>query len=222
MIKLVIFDMDGVLVDSEHAIRQASIDSLRENCQIEAHHADFKEFTGMGDDKFIGGVAKKYGREYDVKYKERAYEIYAARKNRVKVFPKAKKLINNCYNLKLKCAVASASDLIKVQVNLGRIKPGKKTKSSLYIITGSDVTNKKPDPEIFLKAAAAAGIPPENALVIEDAVSGVMAAKAAGMTCIGVTTSFPRKKLFEAGADYVVNKLYGAFDIIREKTLANR
>ena len=118
MIKLVIFDMDGVLVDSEGAITMASIESLREAYGIEAKHADFKEFTGMGDDKFIAGVAAKYGKGYDVKLKERAYEIYMAKKDRVKVFPRAKKLIHNLNNLCLQCAVASASDLVKVKVNL--------------------------------------------------------------------------------------------------------
>ena len=229
MIKLIIFDMDGVLVDSEPAITQASINSLREAYGIEAKHADFKEFTGMGDDKFIAGVAGKYGKEYDVKLKLRAYEIYNANKSWVKVFPRAKKLIQNFYNLDLKCAVASASDLIKVKVNISKIKPGQsirvittennnqeiKAKRPLYVITGSDVKNKKPDPEIFLRAAEAAGISPENSLVIEDAISGVQAAKAAGMTCIGVTTSFSRKILFDAGADFVIDKLYDAFDVVK-------
>ena len=91
----------------------------------------------------------------------------------------------------------------------------KMPKRPLYVISGSDVINKKPDPEIFLKAAEVAGIAPENTLVIEDAVSGVQAAKAAGMTCIGVTTSFSRKILLDTGADFVINKLYEAFDIVK-------
>jgi beta-phosphoglucomutase-like phosphatase (HAD superfamily) len=230
--------MDGVLVDSEGAITQASIHSLREAYGIEPKHTDFKEFTGMGDDKFIAGVAAKYGKDYDVKLKLRAYEIYNANKSWVKVFPRAKKLIHNFYNIGLKCAVASASDLVKVKVNISKIKPGQavrvittehnaqtaqeitsnsksKSKRPLYVITGSDVKNKKPDPEIFLKAAETAGTAPANALVIEDAISGVQAAKAAGMTCIGVTTSFNRQTLLDAGADYVIDRLYDAFDIVK-------
>ena len=232
MIKLVIFDMDGVLVDSEGAITQASIESLRETYGIEAKHEDFKEFTGMGDDKFIAGVAAKYNKDYDVKLKFRAYEIYNANKSRVKVFPRAKKLIHNCYNIGLKCAVASASDLVKVKVNISKINLGQaiqtittehtaenmdiaKIRRPLYVISGSDVQNKKPDPEIFLRAAEAANIAPADAIVIEDALSGVQAAKAAGMTCIGVTTSFNRRDLLNAGADFVTDKLYNAFDIIK-------
>ena len=230
MIKLIIFDMDGVLVDSEAAITRASIESLREAYAIEPKHADFKEFTGMGDDKFIAGVAAKYGKGYDVKLKLRAYEIYTANKSWVKVFPRAKKLMHNFYNLGLKCAVASASDLVKVKVNIAKIKPGRSVriittehgagqlnaKRPLHVISGSDVQNKKPDPEIFLRAAEAAGVAPEHALVIEDAVSGVQAAKAAGMACIGVTTSFSRRVLLGAGADFVIDRLYGAFDIVKQ------
>ena len=212
MIKLVIFDMDGVLVDSEPAITQASIDSLREAYGIEAKHEDFKEFTGMGDDKFIQGAAGKYGKGYDVKLKLRAYEIYTAHKERVKVFPRAKDLIQDLIYSGFMCAVASASDLVKVKVNIEMINLDEPIKT---IITGTDVKNKKPDPEIFLKAAEAAGIPPANSLVIEDAISGVQAAKAAGMTCIGVTTSFGRDILLESGADYVVNELYDAYEIIK-------
>lgn len=227
MLKLVIFDMDGVLVDSEPAITMASIESLNERFGISAKHGDFKEFTGMGDDRFIGGVAAKYGKEYDVGLKLRAYEIYTAKKHRVKVFPKAKKLIHNIAGLGLGCAVASASDLVKVKVNIQKIGLGrsivplttedsdKKAKRPLHIISGTDVRNKKPDPEIFLKAAETAGVPPEASLVIEDAVSGVQAAKAAGMKCIAVTTSFKRKVLLAAGADYVIDKLYDAFGIIK-------
>jgi len=228
MLKLVIFDMDGVLVDSEPAITHASIESLKE-IGVNAKEKDFKEFTGMGDDKFIQGVAEKYGKTYDVKLKLRAYEIYTIRKNRVKVFPKAKKLIQNINNIGLKCAVASASDLVKVKINLKRIKLGKslkiitmdgsqdgmKSKRLIYVITGTDVKNKKPDPEIFLKAAQSAGISPEYCLVTEDAVSGIQAAKAAGMKCIGVTTSFNRRTLLNAGADFVIDKLYDAFEIIK-------
>ena len=229
MTKLVIFDMDGVLVDSEGAITRASIESLREAYGIEAKPTDFKEFTGMGDDKFIAGVAAKYGKDYNAELKFRAYEIYNAHKSWVKVFPRAKKLIHNCYNLGLRCAVASASDLVKVRVNIGKIKLGQSirmittednaqeivSKRPLYVIAGSDVKNKKPDPEIFLRAAETAGITPENAVVIEDAVSGTQAAKAAGMTCISVTTSFSRQVLLDAGANFVTDKLYDAFDIIK-------
>lgn len=211
MLSLIIFDMDGVLVDSEPAITYASMESLAE-AGIKVEYEDFKPFTGMGDDRFIEGAAGKYGYAYDVKYKERAYEIYIDKKDRVRVFPTSKKLISELVSCGYKCSVASASDIIKVKTNLSCI--GIESDVFASLVTGSDVKNKKPDPEIFLKAASIAGIDSSACLVIEDAVSGVMAAKAAGMIAVGVTTSFDRETLISAGADFVIGELYEAFDII--------
>ena len=72
-------------------------------------------------------------------------------------------------------------------------------------ITGSEVKNKKPDPELFLKAASAINIIPPNCVVIEDAPDGVTAAKNAQCKCIAVTNSFPREKLNKA--DLICNSL---------------
>ena len=211
MLQLVIFDMDGVLVDSEPAITYASIETLAE-IGVTAKYEDFKPFTGMGDDKFIQGVAEKYGKAYDVKLKERAYEIYLEKTERIEVFPSSKKTLAALAEAGFKCAVASASDLVKVEANLARI--GVDPSFFAAVVTGSDVKNKKPDPEIFLKAADKASAAYRGCLVIEDAVSGVQAAKAAGMVCIAVTTSFDPQTLKAAGADFVVDDLYDVYGII--------
>ena len=68
---------------------------------------------------------------------------------------------------------------------------------------GNDVERKKPHPDIFLLAAERMGIAPQDCLVVEDAVSGVQAAKAAGMTCLGLMSSFDADTLTQAGADFV-------------------
>ena len=71
------------------------------------------------------------------------------------------------------------------------------------MVTGEDVSRRKPHPDIFLEAARRLDVPPEACCVIEDAVNGVEAAKAAGMRCVAVTTSFPAEALAAAGADVV-------------------
>jgi beta-phosphoglucomutase len=211
-IKLVIFDMDGVLVDSEPAIRLASKEALAE-WGVMAETEDFRPFTGMGDDRFIGGVAGKYGVAYDAAMKKRAYEIYLEKAaQRVKVYSWSKSITERLYKDGYALAVASASDIIKVECNISCIGVNKAIFRT--IITGSDVKNKKPAPDIFLKAAEKAGFSPDSSLVIEDAVSGVQAAKAAGMLCIALTTTFNAELLSEAGADYIVNDLNDAADII--------
>lgn len=65
----------------------------------------------------------------------------------------------------------------------------------------------KPAPDIFLKAAEKAGLEPRFCIVAEDSIAGIKAAKAAGMTAVGVTTSFDKEKLVEAGADFVTDDL---------------
>lgn len=232
MINFVIFDMDGVLVDSELAITTASIESLRE-WNIDAKVEDFKEFTGMGDDKFIGGVAAKYGLDYDLKMKERAYEIYLSTANeRVRVFDWSRPLIEGLHRDGYLLALASASDYIKVKKNIECI--GVAPEIFNAIVTGSDVERKKPFPDIFLKAfekvknsldrdasiardACNSGdIDVSRTLVFEDALSGVQAARAAGMKCIAVTTSFDAPQLTDAGAHFVTDDLSAVSEKLTE------
>ena len=72
-----------------------------------------------------------------------------------------------------------------------------------------DITRGKPDPQVFLVAAARSGFEPPGCVVFEDAPFGIQAARAAGMYAIGLTTSHPADVLWEAGADEVVDSLVG-------------
>ena len=210
---MIIFDMDGVLTDSEPATIYACMESLEE-WNVKAEFDDFKPYTGMGDDIFIGKVAEKYGAEYDLKMKARAYEIYCEKAaKRVHVFDWSKPLILKLKEAGYTLAVASASDFKKVNCNIECIGVANETFAA--IITGSDVKNKKPAPDIFLKAAEKSFLNTKEFVVIEDALSGVKAAKAAGAQCIALTTSFNREQLKEAGADYITDDLYDAFEIIQ-------
>ena len=77
------------------------------------------------------------------------------------------------------------------------------------VVGGEDVSNGKPDPEVFTRAAALLGMPPERCVVVEDATVGVRAAKTGGMKCIGVTFvgHHSGADLENAGADLVVASL---------------
>lgn len=209
--KLVIFDMDGTLIDSEGAIGRASKEALTE-WGISPELKDFLEFTGQGDDKFVGGVARKYGLEYKREMKDRAYEIYMAHPERIEVFPWSLSAVRGVLDRGISAAIASASDRVKVHFNLRRV--GVSPEEFSAVISASDVTRQKPDPEIFLLAAARAGIDPCDCLVCEDSTSGVKAGKAAGMTVVGITTGYSRDELIAAGADIVADDLREIFEKI--------
>jgi HAD superfamily hydrolase (TIGR01509 family) len=198
--KAVFFDMDGVLTDSEPVISAAAIQMLLEH-GVEAKHEDFIPYVGTGENSYIGNVARKYGLNLDItKAKARVYEIYLETvPGKLKPFPGAIELVKQCQQAGLKTAVASSADMIKVEANLKEI--GIDISSFDTVVTAEHVTHPKPAPDIFLTAARNTGIDPCECCVIEDAVEGVKAAKAAGMHCIGVAQSFDPHKL--DGADHV-------------------
>jgi beta-phosphoglucomutase-like phosphatase (HAD superfamily) len=93
-------------------------------------------------------------------------------------------------------AVASSADEIKVRANLQTI--GLPLDFWNTVVKGEDALRKKPAPDGFLFAAEKLGVMPAECVVVEDAVNGVQAAKAAGMRCVAVATSFPPARLYEA------------------------
>ena len=207
---LAIFDMDGVLVDSEKAFKHACSDALH-RWGVYPEREEFTPYTGMGDILYIGGVSEAHGVSYCLEMTDAAYELYAEyAKEELHVFPWSRTIIEKLADNGYDIAVASSAGLFKVETNLACV--GVDTKLFKAIITGSDVEKKKPAPDIFLTAAAKCGADPSDCLVFEDAISGVKAAKAAGMFAVAVTTSFTADELYEAGADFVCHDLMAAYE----------
>jgi HAD superfamily hydrolase (TIGR01509 family) len=200
----VIFDMDGVLVDSEPFIKEAGVRMFAEK-GFRVQGEDFTPFVGTGEDHLLGGVAQKYGLPFDTQHdKARTYAIYLDLiRGHLQPLPGVFTFLGACRDRHLKAAVASSADAVKVEGNLHEI--GLPPDTFDAIVTGSQVARKKPAPDIFLTAAARLGLSPSACLVIEDAVAGVAAAKAAGARCLALTTSFPAERL--TAADWVVANL---------------
>ena len=198
----VLFDMDGVLVDSEPIINAAAIRALAE-FGIRARPEDFGPFVGAGEDRYVGGVAELHGQTYVPQMKHRTYDWYLKLlPDMGKAFPGARDLVEYLYRQGIPCAVASSADRIKVEANLTTVLQLPLDRFAA-LVTGEDVFRRKPHPDIFLEAARRLDVPPQACCVIEDAVNGVEAARAAGMRCIAVTTTFPPEALAAAGADLV-------------------
>ena len=190
----VIFDMDGVLTDSEPLINAAAIAMFKEKGLV-VQPDDFLPFVGAGENRYIGGVAEKYLFPLDLPAaKRRTYEIYLELvPTQLEAFPGAVELVSTCRSAGLRLAVASSADEVKIVANLRQIGLPPNTWDG--IVTGDDVGPKKPAPDIFLSAAAKLGLAPAQCVVVEDAVNGVQAAKAAGMRCLAVAQTFPAAKL---------------------------
>ncbi len=204
MIKGVLFDMDGVLLDSEKYIAEAAIQMFRE-MGLDVKKEDFIPFVGAGEDRYLGGVAEKYNFPYVLEQiKKRAYEIYGELvAGKLKPMAGVEDFIKKCREKDLKMAVATSADKVKMLINLK--ETGLNKDMFDVLINGLDVEKKKPDPEIYLKAASELGLDPKECLVVEDAINGVKAAKAAGSKCLAVTTSFSKKELSEA--DWITDSL---------------
>jgi len=200
----VVFDMDGVLVDSEPFIAEAAIRMFAEKGAT-VRPEEFRPFVGTGEDRFLGGVAEARGIPFDApRDKARTYALYLDLiPGRLHPLPGVHAFVAECRRRGLKLAVASSADAIKVEGNLREL--GLPASTFDAVVDGNQVARKKPAPDIFLEAIRRLGLDPAACLVIEDAVAGVAAAKAAGARCLGLTTTFTPAQL--AAADWIAPDL---------------
>jgi len=193
--------MDGVMTDSEQLINEAAIVCLR-GYGINPEPSDFLPFTGMGEDHYIGGVARKYGLAYLPEMKAQVYEIYFGLiSGRLKAFPGLHDLLRKLKARQIRLAVASCADRVKIEANLKAIEV--ETAGFQAILAGDEVRNMKPAPDIYLAASEKLGVRPSDCCVIEDSINGIQAAKAAGMRCVAVAQSFPESELLALAPDCV-------------------
>jgi beta-phosphoglucomutase len=204
MIRGVLFDMDGVLLNSEEFITHAGVLMFREK-GFEVKESDFKSFTGMGENRFLGGVAEKYGIPFELeKDKARTYAIYEQiTRGKLQPLKGVREFLDRCRKKQLKLAVATSTDEIKMRINLR--ETGLKEELFDTLVNGLEVEHKKPHPEIYQLAATRLGLIPSSCLVVEDAISGMIAAKAAGCKCLAITSSFRTEEFVQA--DWVVKDL---------------
>jgi HAD superfamily hydrolase (TIGR01509 family) len=206
-LRAIVFDLDGVLCDSEPFIAEAAVRMFAENHGLGVRPDDFVPFVGTGEDRYLGGVAEKYGVALDLaRDKRRTYEIYLEIiQGRLRPLDGAVPFIADARRQGLKLAVATSADRIKMNGNLRQI--GLPPETFDVCVDGLEVARKKPHPDIFLLAMARLGLAPSECLVVEDAPSGIRAARAAGSRCLGLTTSFSAEQLREAGATWTAPDL---------------
>jgi HAD superfamily hydrolase (TIGR01509 family) len=209
-----LFDVDGVLADTEALIATATIDMYKEFYGLDLTPEDFRAYIGTGAVRYTEGPAEVHGIEIDL---ERA--IQKRHDNFVALLESGDGIA--CPGAETLVEAAGASP--DWAMAMATSSPTEKSKDTLKAarlntdlfdawITGDMVTHKKPHPEIYLKAADAVGLRPAQCVVVEDALTGVASAKAAGMPCVAVTNSFRAEEL--AAADLIVDSLE-ALDLAR-------
>ncbi len=205
MIKGVIFDLDGVLIDSEPLILQAA-QAFFARRGIEAKAEEFSAFIGAGDRNYLLGVGALHGLSLDWAIaKPELYEIYGECAKGGKSFAGAIEFFRALQKAGLKVALATGSERSKALVNLEAV--GLAEGDFDAFVTGEAVVQSKPHPDIYQLAALSMGVAAEECLVVEDAIHGVISGRRAGSRVLAVSNSFSVKSLYTAGAHLVVESL---------------
>ena len=204
MIKAVIFDMDGVIINTEDMWDQATEAVLKLHGK-EYRRDILKEIcVGKGFRESCTVLMDYYGLKIDLnKFMDQRRNIIQNKyKNELEFIPGFLEFFKNTVMPNYKTCIATASGRMFIDLVDERLQISKLFNNEVYSI--ADVNHiPKPDPAVFLFAAEQIGISPEECVVIEDSPNGIKGAKAAGMKCIGITTTFEKEHLQEA--DIIIN-----------------
>ncbi len=203
MIKAVIFDMNGVLVNDE-PVHEAAFKNVCENYGVELSHEEYQKMClGRTDQEGFENLVKmhKINENIGNLIEQKTSKYFELIKGNLKAVPGSVELVKSVSS-KFKLALVSSATRREVDMVLDSLKIGENFKVT---VSADDILRGKPDPEPYLKASYMLRIPPQECVVIEDSTSGIKSVKSACMKCIAVTTSYPRKLL--AQADKVVDNL---------------
>jgi beta-phosphoglucomutase len=216
----VIFDLDGVLVDTGWAHKQAWF-ALAEKQGVDISDDFFAATFGMTNDRILPML---FGRPLSSRqlkqlsdWKEQLYRRIIA--DKLAPDERLEALLAGLKKAGLSLAIGSSApkanlDLIRERLRFDRYFDA--------YVTSKDVTEGKPSPQVFLKAAIKLSIPPRGCVVVEDAVAGVEAAKAAKMAVIALATTRSRSDLAKANADLILDSIAEIKPKIIIELLANR
>ena len=198
----IIFDMDGVLIDSQPLHYQLDIRVIQA-CGYPAQVSTVVPYTGMSNPdrwpKYKAALNLAPSPERLIEMAEGAMrDIF--NETQLVAIDGIPELLQGIKDTGLHCGIASSSSHELIELVLDKTGIGKYFDA---ITSGEDITNGKPAPDIYLCAAEKAGADPAHCVAIEDAPTGILAAKNAGLTCIGYTNPNTYGQVF-THADYVV------------------
>jgi HAD superfamily hydrolase (TIGR01509 family) len=200
---LVIFDCDGVLVDSELITNRVFAQMLNEMGIAVSLEDMFELFVGRSTPQCVEIVTKMLGRPVPQHFVEEYHTRSAtALKSELKAVADIQMVLTG---MRLPYCVASSGTHEKMHTTLGITGLLPLFREKMYSVT--EVARSKPFPDVFLHAARRQGVLPADCAVIEDTPTGVRAGVAAGMTVFGYCGMTPRHRLVEAGAHQTFERM---------------
>ena len=200
---LVIFDCDGVLVDSERLSHLVLQEMIREYGKALTLQQTLDHFMGTSTEKTLSILASLIDRpvppDFMELFRDREFHAFETSLTAVDGAPE---LVSR---LRVEYCVASNGTKEKMRCSLGCT--GLLARFNDRMFSADDVSRPKPAPDLFLHAAKSFGSPAKDCIVVEDSPTGVLAAKSAGMAVIGYAAMGQRQKLLAAGADAVYESM---------------
>lgn len=185
MIKAVIFDMDGVIVNSEPLHKKAYYNMFKD-FKLDVSESLYESFTGKSTYSICEQLCLKFNLSitpYELVNSKRKHFKYIFENDKsFKMIDGAFELIKDYYKNNLKLVLASSASMLTINKVFEKFDLDK---FFVAKISGADLKQSKPNPEIFLKAAKISGHNRKNCIVIEDSTNGIIAANSAGIFCVG-------------------------------------
>jgi HAD superfamily hydrolase (TIGR01509 family) len=206
--KAVIFDRDGVIINTEPVI----IDSVKKTFKklgLKVQEEDFSQLVGRGPDIYKDYFPKEMGFNFD-EFRKIQRELFYQNLNQAEFFQNTLELIKTLHVRKVPLAVTTSAGR---EGTLLILSNGGIDNMFKVIVTKEDCKNLKPDPEPYITTARKLDIEPKFCVVIEDTALGVESAKKAGMMCIAIPNEFTKNQDFSM-ADLVAQSAKEVEDIL--------
>lgn len=204
MLKAVIFDMDGVIVNSE-PLHHFAYKKMFEEFQLDVSNSLYESFTGQSTHSICKQLCEIFDLKVDpnalVLSKRKHFKIIFENDSSFEMIDGAMNLIKDYFENNLTLILASSASMTNIERIFKKFDLNKFFNAK---ISGADLKESKPNPEIFIKAAELSGFKKEECIVIEDSTSGINAAKSAQIYCVGYDSLNSKNQNYDR-ADLVIN-----------------
>ncbi len=212
----VVFDMDGLMIDTE-PIYQFSLQKAAKELGYEFEQSFFFSIIGQPNDACRKIIAGHFGPDFPLDtFWKRWQQIWKehAESTGISIKPGLTELLAFLNEHRIPKAVATSSDGEQAAFSLKASGLGRQFS---HIVTGDQIPNGKPAPDIYLEAARRLGVDPEKCVALEDSETGILSATSAGMTAIMVPDLKQPSDEVRAVASHVLDSLYEAKELIQSQ-----